>query len=393
MPFNGERAFEVMQKHGVDAVIASSTENVYYLSDYWCIGKNLGCGVDAYTLLPIKGQPAVVAPLSEADLVYDSGTWIGDLRFYGESGVDLGDPDEPSELTERLLEMYKNVEPSTDGITSILKALKDNNLTKGSLGLDTTGLTPVQYEYLIGKLPDANIVDGSKILREIRMVKTKPELDFIIRATEITEKSMEDVLEIVRSEITELDLAGMFSYSVAYDGGKVTQNMIGIGERSAYPNPVPSTYEAKRRDLVRLTLGCEFNHYHSNISRTAVIGRPLQKAQRRWEAVQSAQEAAFEMMAPGVKVSEVYVALRKELSDANVRDYNLSLGHSIGVECNEPPQLCGDCDIELEAGMILNVDVPVLEMGFGGVQIEDTVIITPEGCGLLTKTERTLYML
>ena len=393
MPFNGERAFEAMQKREVDAVIASSTENVYYLSDYWSHGKKLGIQMDAFSLLPIKGQPAVVAPLSEADLVYDSGTWIDDLRFYGESGVELGEPDEPSELTGRLLNMYKTVEPSTDGLSALLKTVEDNGLSSGTLGLDSTGLTPSQYEYLTSKLPDAKIVDGAEILREIRMVKTKPELDFIVMATEITEKSMEDALEIVRSEITELDLAGMFSYSVAYGGGNVTQNMIGIGERSAYPNPVPSAYEAKRRDLVRFTLGCKYNHYHSNISRTAVVGRPLQKAQRWWETVQGAQESAFENIEPGIKVSEVYAVLRKELSEAGVKDYNMPLGHSIGVECNESPIIYKDSDVELEAGMVLNVDIPVLEVGFGGVQIEDTVIVTPDGCVLLTKTERTLYML
>lgn len=109
--------------------------------------------------------------------------------------------------------------------------------------------------------------------------------------------------------------------------------------------------------------------------------------------MQGAQESAFENIEPGIKVSEVYAVLRKELSEAGVKDYNMPLGHSIGVECNESPIIYKDSDVELEAGMVLNVDIPVLEVGFGGVQIEDTVIVTPDGCVLLTKTERTLYML
>ena len=393
MPFNGERTFEVMQKHNIDALIATSTENVYYLSDYWCLGKKLGCGIDAYTVLPIKGDPSIVAPLKEADLILNSNTWINDLRFYGKSGVDIIDSEEISELTKNLIQLYKEAKTNPDGLNALIKIIEENKLSNSSIGLDTTGLSPSQYDYIQSRLPNATIVDGSSILSEIRLVKTKPELERIVRATEITEKSMEDALEIARSEITELDLAGMFAYSAAYDGGQVTQNMIGIGERSAYPNPVPSAYEAKRRDMVRFTFGCSWEHYHSNISRTAVIGRPLARDQRRYETVQKAQETAFEVISPGVKVSEVYAAVMKELEASNVTGFDLPIGHGIGVECNEVPNLTQDNELELEAGMILNIDIPLLEVGTTGAQIEDTIIITDDGCGLLSKTERTLYLL
>lgn len=393
MPFNGERAFDIMQKYNVEALVATSTENIYYLSDYWCLGKKLGCGVVAYTVLPIKDEPVIVAPLNEADLIQDSNTWISDLRFYGESGVKLFESNELTEQTKNLINLYKKVNTYPDGVNTLIKVLEEKKLSKSSIGLDTTGLSPVQYNYIQSKLPDANIVDGTSILNEIRLVKTKLEIDRILRATEITEKSMEDALEITRSEITELDLAGMFAYSAAYDGGQVTQNMIGIGERSAYPNPVPSKYEAKRRDVVRFTLGCSWEHYHSNISRTAVIGRPLTRDQRRYDIVQKAQEAAFEAISPGVKVSEVYAEVKKELETSNISGFNLPIGHGIGVECNETPSLTQDNCLELEAGMILNIDIPLLEVGSTGVQQEDTIIITPEGCVLLTKTERTLYLL
>jgi len=393
MPFNGERTFEVMQKHNVDALIATSTENVYYLSDYWCLGKKLGCDIDAYTVLPIKGDPSIVAPLKEADLILNSNTWINDLRFYGKSGVEIIDSEEISELTKNLIKLYKEAKTNPDGLNVLIKIIEENKLSNSSIGLDTTGLSPSQYDYIQSRLPNATIVDGSSILSEIRLVKTKPELERIVRATEITEKSMEDALEIARSEITELDLAGMFAYSAAYAGGQVTQNMIGIGERSAYPNPVPSAYEAKRRDMVRFTFGCSWEHYHSNISRTAVIGRPLARDQRRYETVQKAQETAFEVISPGVKVSEVYAAVMKELEASNVTGFDLPIGHGIGVECNEVPNLTQDNELELEAGMILNIDIPLLEVGTTGAQIEDTIIITKDGCGLLSKTERTLYLL
>jgi Xaa-Pro dipeptidase len=393
MPLNSERAYQLMKSRGVDALIASSTENVYYVSDYWSLGKELGCNVQAYAILPMKGSPAIVAPLAEADLIVEGGTWIDEVRFFGEPQVELGQPKEPREQTDTLISMYKSVEPEVDGASALLKALEEGGLTKGVIALDDSGLTPGLYGHIRSKLPDAEVVDGAELLREIRLVKTDVELERIRRATEITEKSMEDALEIARTEIAELDLAGMFAYSVSYDGGRVTQNLIGFGERSAFPNPVPSVIEAQRRDLVRLTLGCKWGHYHSNISRTAVIGPPLAKAKRRWDIVQSAQDAALEAVEPGAKLSDVYDEAEKVLKGAELKGYASSLGHCLGVECNERPWIERSCDVELLKGMVLNIDIPVLELGWGGVQLEDTLLVTSDGYELLTKTDRTLYVL
>ena len=382
-----------MQDRGVDALVASSTENVYYVSDYWSLGKKLGCGVETYVVLPLNNDPAIIAPLNEADLIIYSGTWIDDLRFYGEPKVDVGEVEEPSEQTEILLKIHKETKTETDGASALLKALGDLGVNKGAIALDTSDLSPAMFENIKGKIPDSKIIDGSSLLREIRQVKTRPEVECILRATEITEKSMEDALEIARSEISELDLAGMFTYSVTYDGGQVSQNLIGIGERSAYPNPVPTVKEAKRRDLLRLTLGCTWGHYHSNISRTGVIGRPLGKAQRLWEAVQGAQDSVLDIIKPGVKLSELYVEAEKELAKAEVNMRTPIIGHGLGVECNERPWIEREGEAELLPGMVINVDIPILELGWGGLQIEDTILVTGDGCELLTKTDRGLYLL
>lgn len=393
MPLNRERAVQLMQDRGVDALVASSTENVYYVSDYWSLGKNLGCGVETYVVLPLNNDPAIIAPMNEADLIIYSGTWIDDLRFYGEPKVDVGEVEEPSEQTESLLKIHKEIKAETDGTSALLKVLEDLGVNKGVIALDTSDLSPAIFEHIKGEIPNSKVIDGSSLIREIRQVKTKPEVECILRATEITEKSMEDALEIARSDISELDLAGMFTYSVTYDGGQVSQNLIGIGERSAYPNPVPSINKAKRRDLLRLTLGCTWGHYHSNISRTGVIGRPHGKAQRLWEAVQGAQDSVLDIIKPGVKLSELYAEAEKELAKAEVKMRTPNIGHGLGVECNERPWIEREGEAELLPGMAVNVDIPILELGWGGLQIEDTVLVTGDGCELLTKTDRGLYLL
>jgi Xaa-Pro aminopeptidase len=185
----------------------------------------------------------------------------------------------------------------------------------------------------------------------------------------------------------------MYGYSVGYDGGRVTQNLIGFRERSAYPNPLPTMYAAKKRDLVRLTLGCTWDHYHSNVSRTAVIGKPLAKVERRWEAIIAAQDAALDAVKPGAKVSEIYAAAEKELANSEVGKMPSIMGHGLGIECNEMPLISKTGEDELLEGMVVNVDIPVLELGWGGIQLEDTILVTSDGFELLTRTDRTLYLL
>jgi Xaa-Pro aminopeptidase len=204
---------------------------------------------------------------------------------------------------------------------------------------------------------------------------------------------MDNAMEIARSEITELDLAGMYGYSVAYAGGRVTQNLIGFRDRSAYPNPLPTMYPAKKRDLVRLTLGCTYDHYHSNVSRTAVIGKPLAKVERRWEPILAAQNAAFDAVRPGAKTSEVYAAAEKELAKIEKVRYSSALGHGLGIECNETPLISKNGDAELLEGMVINIDIPVLELGWGGIQLEDTLLVTSDGFELLTRSDRVLHQL
>lgn len=393
MPLNRERAYQTMGNRGVDAVIASSPENIYYISDYWSLGQQLRRGTQAYALLPVDGDPAVVAPFEEADLIVDSQTWIGDVRFYGALNVEVAQPSEASEQTQRLIDLYRAAEPEADGVDALLRALEDRGLVRGVLALDTSGISPRLFGVLQERLPDAKFFEGSDLLREIRLIKTGEEVARIRRSTEITEKSMEDALEIARSGIMEIDLAGMFGYSVAYDGGWGTHNLIGFRERSAFPNPIPSTLEAHRGDTIRMTLGCTWRHYHSNISRTAVIGRPKAKVENRWEAVVSAQGAALDEVRPGAKLSEIYAAAERELESAGLKCFSASFGHGLGVECDEPPWIRKGSGGELQEGMVVNLDVPYLELGWGGVQIEDTVLVTAEGFKLLTRTDRTLYIL
>ena len=107
----------------------------------------------------------------------------------------------------------------------------------------------------------------------------------------------------------------------------------------------------------------------------------------------NAQNAALDVIQPGVKISEVHTVAEKEYDVAGLKIHESPLGHGLGVECNEMPWIQRDNEEEFLEGMVVNIDIPYLELGWGGIQLEDTIMVTADGYEILTKTDRTLYLL
>jgi len=379
-----------MRRAGIDALVAASASNVYYVSDYYSEGTALGCAMQGYGLLPLDGEPALVAPLSEADLVVESRTKIRDVLYYGCLNAGIS-KNSGSDVTKGIIAATREKAERTP-CESLAKVVAARGLTKKTIAVDG-GISPETWEQIKKGLPDARLVDGTKLLSIIRAVKTPEEVEAIARATEITEKSMEDALEIAQVGIAELDLAQMFSYSVAEDGGRVTLTFFGAGERSAYPNPIPTTYQLAKGDLMRMRLGSTVSHYNGIVSRTAAIGQPDAEAEKRLKTVIDAQEAAFDAVRPGAKIGEVYAAVKRALGSHGIGECSESVGHCTGIDCVEGPTVGPEEEALVEEGMVLSVDVPYLELGWGGIQLADTVLVTKKGLRFLTATERTLYVL
>jgi len=382
----------VMEKAGVDAILAASPSNVFYISDYYSTGMQLGCGTQGYAFLPLDAEPALMAPVAEADLVAESGSWIKDVHWYGCLKVNTSKNPKVSPITQSIIDATKAHAEQTP-CDSLVVAVTSRGYAKKTIAVDTTGVNTLRFDNIKRNLPDAKIIDGSKLLDEIRAVKSPEEVELIKKATEIAEKSMEDALEIAQAGIMELDMSQMYSYSVAEDGGRVTKDQIGFGERSAYPNPIPTNLTLAKGDLIRMSLGATWHHYHGEVTRTAALGKVSPEVEKRLKTVIDAQEAAFDAAKPGTKIGDVYAIAQKELEKGGVKECSMSLGHCIGVDCNEKPWLVPGDKTILEEGMVLNVDVPYLDLGWGGIQLEDTVLVTKKGLRFLNNTERTLYLL
>ncbi len=390
MPLNEERAWALMAERGVEALIATSPQNVYYITDYWSQGLELGVS-EAYVLLPMEGKPLLIAPVEEVDLIAESGAIFESLYLYGPPGFEVS-KDWTAERTGEVLSLLENSKIYIDASSALSAALRDLE-PSGRVVLDSSGPNSRSLEALKMRLEEVEILEDSELLREIRMVKTPIEVERLRRATEVLEKAMEDALEIIGPGVSEVEVSGMFRYSLASDGGIETLILFGFGERSSYPNPIPSTLEAVRGDIIRLRVGCILSHYHSRVSRTATLGRPRKEIRERWEAILSAQDAALEALEPGVSASEVYERAEERLRERGIRAVRLSIGSGIGLEAYEAPRIKRGSDKELLEGMVLTLDVRYLKFGSYGVEVEDVYQITSDGAEPLTRTARELYLL
>jgi Xaa-Pro dipeptidase len=191
-----------------------------------------------------------------------------------------------------------------------------------------------------------------------------------------------------------VEIAEVFSTAIAQQGGIPVLVCIGAGYRSAFPNVQPSDYQVKKGDLIRFDIGCLYKNYYSDTARIAVWGKPSEKQRTYYQAIKEGEDRALALIRPGIQAAEIFNEAVKGVRQAGIPHYQRShVGHGIGIECYDPPFLNPTSGHILEEGMVVNVETPYYELGFGGVQVEDTLVVTKNGYQLFTKADRNLFVL
>ena len=177
-------------------------------------------------------------------------------------------------------------------------------------------------------------------------------------------------------------------------GADLVPVRVAFGERTWIPAPAPTDRPLRSGDLVRLDVGCVFKGYYASLARMAVMGEPRARQQAACDAVQAGLEAAVDAVVPGRTAELVH-----EAGVAAVRAAGLEaleghrLGHGLGLEPWEPPGLAAGDTTPLEPGEVLCVDVPYFEVGWAGVSLRDTVLVTTRGRQVMNRSTRALVLL
>jgi Xaa-Pro aminopeptidase len=224
-------------------------------------------------------------------------------------------------------------------------------------------------------------------------VKDRRELKLMREAGRIADAAMEALVRILAVGEKEHRLAAEASYAMMREGAEAHafEFTVGSGSRSAYPHASSTSKKIESGDLVVVDIGATYCGYCSDITRTFIAGKPDAKRAEIYETVLRSYDAAFTAMKPGVYCREVDAVSRKVISEAGYgRNYSHSLGHGVGLEIHEPPSVSQNSDEVLRDGNVVSNEPGIYIRGFGGVRIEDTVLITNGGPRRLTDYPRDI---
>ncbi len=265
------------------------------------------------------------------------------------------------------------------------------------VGFEPGRLSYSAYEMLRAGAPERVRLAGCvHWIEELRAVKSPREIALIRRSVAITDQVFACVAPGIRPGIREIELAAEIDYQMRKLGAErpAFDTIVAGGERAALPHAAATPNRLRAGGLVLIDMGAQQNGYASDLTRMAFLGRPPRKVVRLYEAVRQAQLAALEAVRPGVSAAAVDRRARATLRRFQLdRLFLHSTGHGLGLEIHEPPRLAARERARLQAGMVITIEPGVYEAGFGGVRLEDTVLVTGSGCEVLTTTAKELLVI
>jgi Xaa-Pro aminopeptidase len=230
----------------------------------------------------------------------------------------------------------------------------------------------------------------------LRMTKDVDEIALIRKAVNLGSRLLDTALRSIRPGIAETEVAAELEYAARRAGaeGMSFETIVAAGARSAMPHGVASTARIPQRGFVILDFGVILHGYCSDMTRTVYVGKISASDRKMYSAVRDAQQAAVDAVRAGVACGEVDRAARNALRRAGwARYFTHSTGHGVGLEIHEPPRLGRGQAQELRPRMIVTIEPGVYLPGRGGVRIEDMVLVSTDGCEVLTPAPKDLIEL
>jgi Xaa-Pro dipeptidase len=274
------------------------------------------------------------------------------------------------------------------------EAVETLGLRGGTLGVD--GMTMRVTEWLAFQEtdPTMRVKPIEKDIVRIRAIKSPEEIALMREATRISEQALDNLLAWVKPGMSEREIAEQLISELKRLGstGLAFDPLVQTGPNSALPHGDLTDRQLARDEFLLIDYGGSVNGYPADITRTFCLGTPTEKMQEIYNTVLAANEAARQATAPGVTMGAVDKAARDVITDAGYGEYFIHrTGHGLGLDTHEPvPQIAAGNEDVLEPGMVFTIEPGIYLPGFGGVRIEDNVLVTETGVEVLTSYRKTL---
>ncbi len=343
-----------IKKAGADALLVTNFTNVTYLTGF--------TGDDSFLLIRPDGE-----------------VLLSDPRYTTQLGEECPGVD----LAIR--------QPGTSMVELLKKVVKAARITR--LGVEADSMTLSLRDKIAEALPKVEIVPTSGLVEELRLIKDKGEIARIRRAIWQAEKAFGVLRATLQPEKTEREIANDLEHRMRLFGSRNRgfQSIIAVGPRAALPHAVPSERRVCENDFILVDWGADEGLYRSDLTRVLVTGRLSAKFERIYNVVFKAQTKAIAAIRPGAVCEDIDRVARRVIAKAGFgRYFGHGLGHGLGLDIHEAPRFAAKCKTVLKPGMVVTVEPGIYLPNWGGIRIEDDVLVTREGCEVLTTVPRRL---
>jgi Xaa-Pro aminopeptidase len=344
----------LIRKADADALLVTNFKNVTYLTGF--------TGDDSYLLVTLDGERLVTDPRYTTQLEEEC-------------------PGLPLEVRV----------PGVTMLAGTTKAIKRTSVER--LGLEAGSATLSLARSLGKALPKVQLVDTENLVERLRIVKDKDEIE----ATRLAGQQARRAFEVVRASLTptmtELEVAAELEYQARRFGAKSLSfpPIVAVGPRAALPHATPTRRQLSESDFTLVDWGANSGLYLSDLTRMIVTGRISPKFRKLYGVVLKAQLAAIDAIRPGLTGEQVDAVARKVIRRAGLgKAFGHGLGHGTGLDIHEAPRMAIGQKTKLRPGMIVTVEPGVYLPGWGGIRIEDDVLVTRTGREVLTDVPKQL---
>lgn len=350
-----EKLFEIIKNSELDGVFIYSNENRRYLSGF-------------------KGSTGYLVANKE------KAVFITDFRYVEQAKEQCKD----CEIVKHESSLYDTVKQ----VTSDLGIKK--------MGIEDSFMTVNVYEALKANIEDIELVSLKDSIESLRIIKDKEEIQYIAKAAEIGDKVFEHLLGYIKAGMTEKEVELEMDSAIKKFGGEAMSftPIVASGVRSSLPHGSATEKVINNGEFLTLDFGCVYNGYCSDMTRTIFIGKASDKHKKIYDIVLKAETEALNNIKSGILGKDVDKIARDIISSEGYgNNFGHGLGHGVGLAVHEEPRLSPLGNKALASGMVVTDEPGIYISDFGGVRIEDLVVVEDNGCRILTKSPKELIEL